>query len=230
LAARLGGNRKNEANTGEKLRFLPLASPHCAVRTPRPQEPAVNRAFAFLGLFMILPQFDGTKPISAKNCDFSPESCPPSRELKTAEQSQSRRLPFSETGKAGGEHETAEQSQFAPRTTGALRPAPLRRLLYLNASRKSRTKEDQLGELSASAAAPPHEEVVRAGKYQNASEAMRDALRGLQQRLKTDELKLDLLRVQVKAGLDALERGAFTEVGDADLDATLDGLVATGAR
>lgn len=74
------------------------------------------------------------------------------------------------------------------------------------------------------------EEVVRAGKYQNASEAMRDAVRGLQQRLKTDELKLDLLRTQVKAGLDALDRGAFTEVDDADLDATLDRLAANGAR
>lgn len=74
------------------------------------------------------------------------------------------------------------------------------------------------------------EEVVRAGKYQNASEAMRDAVRGLQQRLKTDELKLDLLRTQVKAGLDALERGAFMEVDDADLDATLDSLVAKGAH
>ena len=45
------------------------------------------------------------------------------------------------------------------------------------------------------------EEVVRTGKYQNASEAMRDAVRGLQQRLKADELKLDLPRTQVKAGL-----------------------------
>jgi antitoxin ParD1/3/4 len=74
------------------------------------------------------------------------------------------------------------------------------------------------------------EEVVRAGRYQNASEAMRDAVRGLQQRLKTDELKLELLRTQVKAGLDALDRGAFTEVDDADLDATLDRLAANGAR
>jgi antitoxin ParD1/3/4 len=74
------------------------------------------------------------------------------------------------------------------------------------------------------------EEVVRAGRYQNASEAMRDAVRGLQQRLKTDELKLDLLRTQVKAGLDALDRGAFTEVDDADLNATLDRLAANGAR
>ena len=74
------------------------------------------------------------------------------------------------------------------------------------------------------------EEVIRTGKYQNASEAMRDALRGLQLRLKTDELKLDLLRTQVKAGLDALERGAFTEVDDGDLDATLDDLAASAAQ
>ncbi|GHE80053.1 transcriptional regulator [Camelimonas fluminis] len=74
------------------------------------------------------------------------------------------------------------------------------------------------------------EEVVRAGRYQNASEAMRDAVRGLQQRLKTDDLKLDLLRAQVSAGLAALDRGAFTEVDDADLDATLDRLAANGSH
>ena len=74
------------------------------------------------------------------------------------------------------------------------------------------------------------EEVVRSGKYQNASEAIRDAIRGLQQRLTADELTLELLRTQVKAGLDALEYGAFTEVDDADLDATLDGLASTKAR
>src|ERR1700730_1293274 len=68
------------------------------------------------------------------------------------------------------------------------------------------------------------EEVVRAGKYQDASEAVRDAVRRLQQGLQVDELKLELLRTHIKAGLDALERGAFTEVDDADLDATLDGL------
>ena len=69
------------------------------------------------------------------------------------------------------------------------------------------------------------EEIVRAGKYQNASEAVRDAVRGLQQRLTADELKLELLRTHIKAGLDALDRGAFTEVDDVDLDAMLDGLV-----
>jgi antitoxin ParD1/3/4 len=74
------------------------------------------------------------------------------------------------------------------------------------------------------------EEVVRTGKYQNASEAMRDAVRGLQQRWKEDELKLTMLRKQIKVGVDALERGEFTEVDDADLDATLDSFAANGAR
>ncbi|WP_395707828.1 type II toxin-antitoxin system ParD family antitoxin [Reyranella sp.] len=68
------------------------------------------------------------------------------------------------------------------------------------------------------------ERMVKAGKYQNASEAIRDALRGLQQRWKEDELKLTLLRRQIKAGVDALDQGAFTEIDDADLDSSLDRL------
>lgn len=74
------------------------------------------------------------------------------------------------------------------------------------------------------------EEIVRAGNYQNASEAMRDAVRGLQQRLKVDELKLELLRAQLQAGLDALDRGSFIEVDESELDATLDSLVANSPR
>jgi antitoxin ParD1/3/4 len=74
------------------------------------------------------------------------------------------------------------------------------------------------------------EEAVRSGKYQNASEAMRDAVRGLQQRLKMDELKLDVLRTQLKAGMDALERGEYTDIADGDLDAVFDGLAASRAR
>ena len=73
------------------------------------------------------------------------------------------------------------------------------------------------------------EEIVRAAKYQNASEAVRDAVRGLQQRLQEDELKVELLRTHIKAGLDALEGGAFTEIDDADLDATLDRLSTSAA-
>src|ERR1700682_5116742 len=68
------------------------------------------------------------------------------------------------------------------------------------------------------------EEVVRAGKYQNASEAVRDALRALQLRHQQDELKLQALRTHVEAGVAALERGEFTEVEEVDLDAYFDDL------
>jgi antitoxin ParD1/3/4 len=50
------------------------------------------------------------------------------------------------------------------------------------------------------------EKVVQAGEYQNASEAVRDALRGLQQRRREDALKLKALRAQLQAGIDALEK------------------------
>lgn len=74
------------------------------------------------------------------------------------------------------------------------------------------------------------EEVVRVGKYQNASEAVRDAVRGWQERLKADELKLERLRQSIKAGVEALDRGEYDEVEDADLDAYLDGLAAPASR
>ena len=70
------------------------------------------------------------------------------------------------------------------------------------------------------------EKVVRTGEYQNASEAVRDALRALLQRRREDALKLKALRVQIKAGVDALDRGDFVEVDDAELDDYLEGLTA----
>jgi antitoxin ParD1/3/4 len=39
-------------------------------------------------------------------------------------------------------------------------------------------------------------------------------------------LKLKALRAQIKAGIDALDRGDFVEVDDAGLDDYLDGLAA----
>ena len=68
------------------------------------------------------------------------------------------------------------------------------------------------------------ESVVRAGEYQNASEAIRDALRALKQRRQEDALKLERLRLRIEAGIDDLERGEFVEVDDADLDQYFDGL------
>lgn len=74
------------------------------------------------------------------------------------------------------------------------------------------------------------EKVVKEGEYQNASEAIRDALRALQQRRREDSLKLKALRLQIKAGVDALERGDFVDVDDADLEQYLEQLVSPGAK
>ena len=72
--------------------------------------------------------------------------------------------------------------------------------------------------------------VVKAGEYQNASEAIRDALRVLQRQRRENTLKLKALRMQIKAGVDALEQGDFSEVADADLDEYLEGLAATPSK
>ncbi len=66
------------------------------------------------------------------------------------------------------------------------------------------------------------EGMVRAGEYRNASEAVRDALGALQQRRREDA-KLKTLRMQIRAGVDALDGGDFTEVDDAELDVYLVG-------
>jgi len=72
------------------------------------------------------------------------------------------------------------------------------------------------------------EKAVKSGEYQNASEAVRDALRALQQRRREDALKLKALRVQIQAGVGALERGEFVEVPITDLDRYLDELTTVG--
>ena len=74
------------------------------------------------------------------------------------------------------------------------------------------------------------EKIVKSGEYQNASEAIRDALRALQQRRREDALKLKALRAQIKAGVEALERGEFVEVEEADLDSYLDGLTIVSGK
>ena len=53
---------------------------------------------------------------------------------------------------------------------------------------------------------------VRSGRYQNASEAIRDALRILEQHQQEQAMRLELLRAQLSAGADALERGEFVEI------------------
>jgi len=74
------------------------------------------------------------------------------------------------------------------------------------------------------------EKVVESGEYQNASEAVRDALRALQQRRREDALKLKALRMQIKAGIDDLERGDYIEIDERDLDKFFEELITTSGK
>ena len=71
------------------------------------------------------------------------------------------------------------------------------------------------------------EKLVNAGEYQNASEAVRDALRALEQRRREDDLKLKALRIQIKAGIEAIKRGDFAEIEEGELENYLERLTAT---
>jgi len=73
-------------------------------------------------------------------------------------------------------------------------------------------------------------ELVEAGEYQNASEAVRDALRALEHRRREDELKLKALRIQIKAGIDALKRGDLAEIEESDLEGYLERLTTAPRR
>ncbi len=70
------------------------------------------------------------------------------------------------------------------------------------------------------------DEMLEAGEYSDASDAIRDAVRALQQRRAVEALKLDRMRLAIQEGIAALNRGDYTEVDDEKLDDYLDALVA----
>jgi antitoxin ParD1/3/4 len=74
------------------------------------------------------------------------------------------------------------------------------------------------------------DEVLKTGEYRNVSEAMSDAVRALKERRAEEALKLDRLRLSIRHGVAALDRGDYTEVEDEDLDAALDDLAAPDRR
>lgn len=73
------------------------------------------------------------------------------------------------------------------------------------------------------------QKAIESGEYQNASDVVRDALRLLRQRRREDALKLEALRMQIQAGVDALDRGDVTELGDDELERYLGTLTDSAA-
>ena len=60
------------------------------------------------------------------------------------------------------------------------------------------------------------ERLVGSGRYQNASEVLREGLRLLEQRAAEDNARLTMLRKAARAGFDALDRGEFKEFTSPD--------------
>lgn len=59
-------------------------------------------------------------------------------------------------------------------------------------------------------------QLVQTGRYQNASEVLRDGLRLLEDRVKRREAELSDIRAGVIAGFDQIERGEFAEGSGAE--------------
>jgi antitoxin ParD1/3/4 len=54
---------------------------------------------------------------------------------------------------------------------------------------------------------------------------VRDAIRGMQHRIRTEELRIEALRAQIKLGIDDLDAGNHIEVSSDDIGAALDRIV-----
>ncbi|MNL72000.1 Antitoxin ParD1 [compost metagenome] len=68
------------------------------------------------------------------------------------------------------------------------------------------------------------ERLVSSGRYQNASEVLRDGLRLVEQRENLEAAKLEALRAAAQTGFADLDEGRFVEVSSANLGDFIGGL------
>ncbi len=62
------------------------------------------------------------------------------------------------------------------------------------------------------------ESLVRSGRYQNASEVLRDGLRLIERQEAVEAAKLSALRAAAERGWDDIARGRYVDVADDDLE------------
>lgn len=66
--------------------------------------------------------------------------------------------------------------------------------------------------------------LVKSGRYQNASEVMREGLRLLEQRVAEDAAKIEAVRQATAIGIADLQQGRFSQVREENLQHYLDEL------
>jgi antitoxin ParD1/3/4 len=68
------------------------------------------------------------------------------------------------------------------------------------------------------------ERLVKSGRYQNASEVLRDGLRLVEERDAREAARLEALRGAARVGFGDIDEGRFQDIGEEELDEVMEAL------